>query len=145
MRIAFGTDEDTSLTVELREVLVGLGHEVIPVASGAAWPEVGRGVGEAVASGVADRGIVCCWTGTGVSIAANKVPGVRAALCGDAPTVIGARRWNDANVLALSLRLTSPAVARELLGAFLDTPVDPGEGTVIARVDARPGGDQPLF
>ena len=58
------------------------------------------------------RGVVCCWTGTGVSIAANKVPGVRAALCTDAATASGARRWNDANVLALGLRLTSERVGR---------------------------------
>ena len=65
--------------------------------------------------------MVCCWTGTGVSIAANKVAGVRAALCTDAETARGARRWNDANVLAMGLRLTSPEVAREMLAAFLDT------------------------
>ena len=63
-----------------------------------------------VAEGRADQAVVCCWTGTGASIAANKVPGVRAALCGDAQTASGARRWNDANVLALSLRTTSPAL-----------------------------------
>src|SRR5690348_15233429 len=75
------------------------------------WPRVGEEVGEAVARGEADLGVVCCWTGTGVSIAANKVQGVRAALCADAQTARGARRWNDANVLALSLRLSSEAVA----------------------------------
>ena len=71
--------------------------------------------------------MVCCWTGTGVSMAANKVPGVRAALCTDAETARGARRWNDANVLALGLRLTSPEVAREMLDAFLRTEVDTDE------------------
>jgi ribose 5-phosphate isomerase B len=70
---------------------------------------------------------VCCWTGTGVSIAANKVPGVRAALCTDAETARGARRWNDANVLAFGLRLTSGEVAREMIDAFLSTDVDPTE------------------
>ena len=69
-------------------------------------------------------GVVCCWTGTGVSIAANKVDGVRAALCVDAETARGARRWNDANVLAVSLRLTTPAVAEELLEAFTTTDAD---------------------
>ncbi len=87
----------------------------------AAWASIGRAVGEAVAGGKADVGIVCCWTGTGISIAANKVPGVRAALCGDAVTAEGARRWNDANVLALSLRGTSPAVGVEILSSFLAT------------------------
>ncbi len=74
-----------------------------------------------MASGRAGTGIVCCWTGTGVSIAANKVPGVRAALCADAATAAGARKWNDANVLALSLRATAPAVGLEILEAFLST------------------------
>ena len=83
------------------------------------WASIGRAVGESVAAGRADVGIVCCWTGTGISIAANKVRGVRAALCGDAVTAEGARRWNDANVLALSLRATSPAVGLEILAAFL--------------------------
>jgi ribose 5-phosphate isomerase B len=71
-----------------------------------------------VAGGTAQQGIVCCWTGTGASIAANKVPGIRAALCGDAETAAGARRWNDANVLALSLRTTSEAVLAEILDAW---------------------------
>src|SRR3979490_667135 len=91
------------------------------------WPEVGHSVGTAVSSGLADRGVVCCWTGTGVSIAANKVPGVRAALCVDAETARGARKWNDANVVALSLRLTSEQIAVEILDAFLVTDPDPGE------------------
>jgi ribose 5-phosphate isomerase B len=85
-------------------------------------------VGEAVAGGDADLGVVCCWTGTGVSMAASKVPGVRAALCADAETARGARRWNDANVLALSNRLTTPTVGEEIVDAFLaTTDVDPAE------------------
>jgi ribose 5-phosphate isomerase B len=88
-----------------------------------------------VAAGDADRGVVCCWTGTGVSIAANKVSGVRAALCTDAETARGARRWNDANVLALGLRLTSPTVAEEMVDAFLSTDADPGEAGTITRVE----------
>jgi ribose 5-phosphate isomerase B len=107
------------------------------VADPAPWPEVGRSVGEAVASGDADRGVVCCWTGTGVSMAANKVPGVRAALCTDAETARGARRWNDANVLALGLRLTSPEVAKEMLGAFLTTDPDDSERDNIAKLEER--------
>jgi ribose 5-phosphate isomerase B len=88
-----------------------------------AWPSVGRSVGVAVAAGDADCGVVCCWTGTGVSIAANKVEGVRAALCGDATTAGGAREWNDANVLCLSIRSTTPALAEEILAAwFAGTP-----------------------
>ncbi len=78
---------------------------------------------------------MCCWTGTGVSIAANKVSGVRAALCVDAETARGARRWNDANVVALSLRLTSEHVATEILDAFFVTDPDPGEADTIAQLD----------
>jgi ribose 5-phosphate isomerase B len=102
-----------------------------------AWASIGRAVGEAVASGRADVGVVCCWTGTGISIAANKVSGVRAALCGDAVTAEGARRWNDANVLALSLRATSPAVGIEILDAFLATPTseDANDRREIAAIE----------
>jgi ribose 5-phosphate isomerase B len=135
VRIAFGTDEVTPLTDAMQAQLSAAGHQVRVVAAGEVWPEVGRAVGAAVAGGVADRGVVCCWTGTGVSIAANKVAGVRAALCTDAETARGARRWNDANVLAVGLRLTSTEVAGELLDAFLGTDVDPGEMATIVAVD----------
>ena len=103
------------------------GHDVDVLADGDAWPDVGRRVGEAVAQGAADYGVVCCWTGTGVSMAANKVAGVRAALCTDAETARGARRWNDANVLAIGLRLTTATTATEMLEAFLTTPADEDE------------------
>ena len=132
MRVAFGTDEQTEVTEAVRAELAQLGHDVVVLGDGAPWTAVGRLVGEAVATGQADRGVVCCWTGTGVSIAANKVNGVRAALCTDAETARGARRWNDANVLALGLRLTSPAVAREMLEAFFATPFDDHDQDLIA-------------
>lgn len=92
----------------------------------------------AVASGKAEQGIVCCWTGTGATIAANKVAGIRAALCHDAPTAKGARVWNHANVLALGLRTTSQAVAREILDAWFATPVSDDEWNLrqIERVRA---------
>jgi ribose 5-phosphate isomerase B len=134
VRIAFGTDERTELTGVIVESLRQLGHQVVVDVEEEPWPEVGRQVGEAVAGGGADRGVVCCWTGTGVSIAANKVAGVRAALCTDAETARGARRWNDANVLALGLRLTSPTVAREMLEAFLTTDPDADEAETISRI-----------
>jgi ribose 5-phosphate isomerase B len=134
VRIAFGTDEHTALTESIVGSLRELGHELVVDVEDEPWPDVGRRVGEAVSEGQAERGVVCCWTGTGVSIAANKVDGVRAALCTDADTARGARRWNDANVLALGLRLTSPTVAREMLEAFLATDPDPGEAETIARV-----------
>ena len=134
MRIVLGTDERTPLVDVIEEVLKERGHEVTTVADGEQWADVGRAVGRAVAAGRADRGVVCCWTGTGVSMAANKVGGVRAALCTDAETARGARRWNDANVLALGLRLTSPEVAREMLDAFLATDADEAEREQIARL-----------
>lgn len=134
MRVAFASDEATPLTAELQARLRAGGHELLLLGEGDPWPTVGRLVGEAVASGAADRGVVCCWTGTGVSMAANKVPGARAALCADAETARGARRWNDANVLAVSLRLTSSALAGELLEAFLSTEVDPDELEAIAQL-----------
>ena len=127
MRIAFGTDEHTDLVDEVVADLRDRGHDVDVLADGDAWPDVGRRVGEAVAQGAADYGVVCCWTGTGVSMAANKVAGVRAALCTDAETARGARRWNDANVLAIGLRLTTATTATEMLEAFLTTPADEDE------------------
>jgi ribose 5-phosphate isomerase B len=135
MRIAFGTDEPTELTTAWIGALRAMGHEVTIVADGDSWPDVGHRVGAAVATGVAERGVVCCTTGTGVAIAANKIPGVRAALCPDASTAMSARRWNDANVLAIGLRLTSLAVGIELLSAFCDTPADPDEADQVARVE----------
>jgi len=138
VRIAFGTDEETPVTRALIEHLGELGHRVSVVGAGEEWPEAGRAVGQAVSSGQAERGVVCCWTGTGVSIAANKVAGVRAALCTDAETARGARRWNDANVAAIGLRLTSEAVARELVTAFLSTEPDAGSASVVARVEPAP-------
>ena len=134
MRIAFGTDERTPVTDRLKEAIAHRGHEVVVVGEDEPWPDVGRGVGEAVAAGDADRGVVCCWTGTGVSMAANKVPGVRAALCTDPETAAGARRWNGANVLALGLRLTSPALADEMLDAFLGTEPEADEAPNIAKL-----------
>ena len=101
-----------------------------------AWPSVARSVGAAVTQGEANFGILCCWTGTGVSIAANKVPGIRAALCGDASTARGAREWNDANVLCLSIRATSAAVADEILKAWFAGTVtqDPTYRAMITEV-----------
>lgn len=89
------------------------------------WPEVARQVGEAVLSGAADEGILACWTGTGVCMAANKLPGIRAALCDDAETARGARLWNRANVLCLSLRRTSEVEAGEILEAWFRTAYQP--------------------
>lgn len=139
VRVAFGTDEVNEVTEAVCARLEAAGHLLVERLDGT-WPDVGRGVGEAVAAGRADVGVVCCWTGTGVSIAANKVRGVRAALCTDAETARGARRWNDANVLALGLRLSSAAVAGEIVDAFLSTvDVDPAEQAHIERLEAAEG------
>ena len=123
MRIAVAVDERTGIAEAIVAELRRRGHE--PVLHGALadaerddWAWASEAAARDVAEGRADQGIVCCWTGTGASIAANKVPGVRAALCGDAETARGARKWNDANVLALSLRTTSAALLGEILDAW---------------------------
>jgi ribose 5-phosphate isomerase B len=123
VRIAVAADERTGVAETVVEELRRRGHE--PVVHGAlsdeerdAWAWASEAAARDVAEGRADQGVVCCWTGTGASIAANKVSGVRAALCGDAQTAEGARRWNDANVLALSLRSTSEAELAEILDAW---------------------------
>ena len=123
MRIALGADEATHLVSALSAHLKQRGHDVelfgAPAEKTETWADTAVSVAESVASGKHELGVVCCWTGTGVSIAANKVPGIRAALCADAETARGARKWNDANVLALSLRATSEQVGREILDAWL--------------------------
>ncbi|MBI2874397.1 MAG: RpiB/LacA/LacB family sugar-phosphate isomerase [Firmicutes bacterium] len=125
MRIAVGSDERTLLTETVVAELQKRGHGVElfgPLAGGSEqWADVGLRVAREVGEGRCEQGILFCWTGTGVSIAANKVAGVRAALCADAYTARGARRWNHANVLVLSLRLTSEPVAREILEAWFET------------------------
>lgn len=141
MRIAVGSDEATHLTDHVISELLRRGHEVsragaLAPGRDARWPAVGREVGEAVARRRADQGIAFCHTGTGVSMAANKTPGVRAALCRDAQTAAGARRWNDANVLVMSLRSTSPDEAAEILDAwFAASPGDEEDARMVAMLD----------
>ena len=123
MRIAVSSDERTGVAEKVVEELRRRGHEPLPhgaLAEGERpdWAWASESAARAVADGRAEQAVVCCWTGTGASIAANKVPGVRAALCADAQTAEGARRWNDANVLALSLRTTSEAELAEILDAW---------------------------
>ncbi|MBJ7329560.1 MAG: RpiB/LacA/LacB family sugar-phosphate isomerase [Solirubrobacteraceae bacterium] len=127
MRIAIAADEDTGIATGLVDLLRERHHEVVTT-HGALnpderddWAWAAEAAARDVIDGRADQAIVCCWTGTGASIAANKVPGIRAALCADAKTAAGARAWNDANVLALSLRLTSQATLEEILEAWFDT------------------------
>lgn len=131
MRFVIGSDEDRPVVAFIAQHLRDKGHEVTQLPVGA-WGPVAQDVAKAVARQQADQGIVCCWTGTGASIAANKIAGVRAALCVDAPTAAGARRWNDANVLALSLRLLSEPIAAEILDAWLGESYGGTEGESLA-------------
>ena len=136
MRIAYGADDENETTRAVVEYLAGQGHEVVPATTSDRWPDIGAAVGRAVATGAADYGVVLCWTGTGTAIAANKVPGVRAALAWEPWIAKGARLWNDANVLALSLKRLAPPVAVEVVQAFLDTAEpDADEAENIARLD----------
>jgi ribose 5-phosphate isomerase B len=125
MRISVAADERTGVAEAVVEELRRRGHE--PIVHGALseaerddWAWASEAAARDVAEGRAEQAVVCCWTGTGASIAANKVTGVRAALCSDAATARGARTWNDANVLALSLRTTSPAVLEEILDGWFE-------------------------
>lgn len=147
MRIAIGSDEETHLTEFVREELARRGMEVelygalSPHEEERLWPQVGFKVAQRVASGACQEGILFCWTGTGVCMVANKVPGVRAALCTDAATAAGARQWNHANVLAMGLRLTSLQVAKEVLDAWFSTPFGQGEDAqCVAMVKALEEG-----
>jgi ribose 5-phosphate isomerase B len=134
VRIVVGADDEGELADAVVDELRARGHEV-EVLERDQWPEVARKVGETVASGEADQGMVFCWTGTGTAMAANKVPGVRAALVWDPWIAEGARRWNDANVLVMSLKRTAPETAREILDAwFAVEEPDPDEAENIARL-----------
>jgi ribose 5-phosphate isomerase B len=152
MRVAVAADEVTPVAREVVDALREAGHEVDlvgPLAGGdAEWVDASSAAARRVATGRADRAVVLCWSGTGASIAANKVPGVRAALCTDAATARMAREYNHANVLALSMRLTSPPVAREILDAFLDEPEGGGDFNArniarLAMLDPDDGGRMP--
>jgi ribose 5-phosphate isomerase B len=139
MRVAVGADEQTQLTDAVVEDLRRRGHELVlvgpPGGEDKQWAQVGHEVGALVASGSCDTAVLFCWTGTGASIAANKVRGARAALCTDAATAAGARRWNDANVVVMGLRLTSPEVAREVLDAWFSAEPDAAEADNIAQLE----------
>jgi len=117
MRIVVGADDEGPVVETVVDELRSRGHEVT-VFEREEWPRVAARVARAVAAGEADQGMLFCWTGTGTSMAANKVPGARAALAWEPWIARGARKWNDANVLALSLRLTSPAELEEILDAW---------------------------
>lgn len=131
MKLSVGADERLSVVEAALEILQERGDEITwygPEAEGThPWPQVARQVAEDVAEGRAEEGILFCWTGTGVSMAANKIPGVRAALCADAETARGARLWNNANVLCISMRLTSEIILEEILEAWFETHYIPNE------------------
>src|SRR4030081_3872934 len=142
MRISVAADERTGVAEAVVDELRKRGHE--PLLHGALseserddWAWASEAAARHGAEGRADQAVVACWTGTGASIAANKVAGVRAALCGDAETARGAREWNDANVLALSLRGTSEALLGEILDAWLEAEPssDAGDVANVRHVD----------
>ncbi len=141
MRLAIGSDEKTYMTDQVIQRLQHEGYELTLfgplVDAPQTWPGVAQQVAEAVTNGSADEGILFCWTGTGVSIAANKIPGIRAALCDDAETARGARLWNNANILCLSLRRTSEVVAGEILEAWFGTQYEPNpeDDTCLSMLD----------
>jgi len=143
MKIVLASDEDRPVLAHIAKRIREKGHEVTQL-DVTSWGAMASEAASRVARGEFDRGIVCCWTGTGASIAANKVRGVRAALCVDAQTAAGARKWNDANVLALSLRLLSEPIAGEIVDAWLDTDYDGSEDESLARIrheeEKRAGG-----
>jgi ribose 5-phosphate isomerase B len=123
VKIAVAADERVGIAEAVIDELQKRGHEAVP--HGALsdeerddWAWAAEAAARDVAEGRAEQAIVCCWTGTGASIAANKVAGIRAALCLDAQTADGARKWNDANALAISLRATSEAELGEILDAW---------------------------
>lgn len=124
-KLAIGSDERRPVTDFVVSWLKAKGFKVKLFGAlkgeNLSWVEVGQEVAEKVSNGDCSEGILFCWTGTGVSIVANKVPGIRAALCCDAVTASGARRWNHANILVMSLRLTSEPVAEEILNAWFST------------------------
>ncbi len=130
MRIAVAADERTGIADAVVDELRRRGHDPIPhgaLSDGERddWAWASEAAARDVSEGRAEQAVVCCWTGTGASIAANKVSGIRAALCGDGPTAAGARQWNDANVLALSLRSTSGAELGEILDAWFEAGPSP--------------------
>ena len=153
MKITVSSDEHSPLVDAVIEEVVKRGHQVEyfgphagdPASEANDWPLVTAEAALRVADGRADEAVVMCWTGTGASLAANKVGGVRAALCHDAETAKGARIWNHANVLALSLRATPIPVAREILDAWFSTPYSDDDWNLrqMARIEAIEAGAAP--
>jgi ribose 5-phosphate isomerase B len=134
VRVVVGADDEGEVADAVVDELRRRGHDVT-VLERDRWPDVARRVAEAVAAGEAEQGMLFCWTGTGTSMAANKIPGVRAALAWEPWIAEGARRWNDANVLVMSLKRTDPETAREIVDAWLAVEApDEDERENIARL-----------
>jgi ribose 5-phosphate isomerase B len=151
MKLSIGADERLHIVETALQYLHEKGHEIIwygpEPGQTQPWPEVAHCVADDVVGGRADEGILFCWTGTGVSMAANKVPGIRAALCADAETARGARLWNNANILCLSMRRTSDVIAKEILDAWFahnyqPNPIDDACLAQIQALDEKRGTAQ---
>jgi ribose 5-phosphate isomerase B len=146
VKAVVGSDERTALTDAIVDDLAARGYEVSlvgpPAGEAKEWAQVGAEVGARAAACAVDLAVLLCWTGTGASIAANKVAGARAALCTDAETARGARKWNDANVLVMSLRLATPALAHEMIDAFIETDPDPTERANVDRLERARDRDE---
>jgi ribose 5-phosphate isomerase B len=139
MKVAIGADMVSNLGEVVCEYIRSKGHEVVLVGALVSkkeepWPIVAKEVAEKIIKGECDEGVVMCWTGTGVTIAANKIKGIRAALCFDAETAKGARKWNHANILTLSIRLTSEHTVKEIIDAWYETSYDEKEKKFIDMV-----------
>ena len=138
MKIAIGSDESNNLTNFVIENIRSRGIEVVLIGplcgKNIEWVDVAEEVAKQVSDHIVDQGMLFCWTGTGVTLVSNKVHNVRAALCNDGETARGARAWNDANLLCISLRSTSEAVASEIIESWLSTDCDPDEEYNIQKV-----------
>ncbi len=141
MKIAVCSDALYPVNDYVVEELERLGHEVVPFGAiksrqSESWIQTAQVAAEAIRQGECDEGIFFCWTGTGISMVANKIPGIRAALCTDAQTAKGARIWNRANVLALSNRLLTQDLAKEILDSWFNTKTDERGEQIIKEIDA---------
>lgn len=138
MKLAVGSDDSTHLTDTVITLLKEAGHEVKLFGALAGddlpWPTISQKLAESIVSEETEEGVLFCWTGTGASMVANKVPGIRAALVHDQETAKGARWWNDANVLVMSLRATSEAIAKEILEAWFNESCLPEEREFIRQI-----------
>jgi ribose 5-phosphate isomerase B len=141
MKIAVVSDEFYPVNEFVVKELERLGHEVVlfgafKSGNNESWIDAGRAAAESISQGLCEEGVFFCWTGTGISIVANKIPGIRAALCTDEQTAAGARLWNRANVLALSNRLITQDLAKEILAVWFNTAMDEGSERAAKEIEA---------